>query len=138
MREIKFRAWDNVLKEFGPDNAFVGFSFFGEVLTFDMIGMRISETMDKRPHLGGAALMGTNDFVVEQFTGLKDKNGREIYEGDVVRQDTSFEWFGKVVWDGPCPGLIGVNGSSGWDALMGVEEPMVVIGNIHENPELLK
>jgi hypothetical protein len=72
------------------------------------------------------------ELVVMQFTGIKDRKGKEIYEGDLVGTNVSAL---KVVW---------VTESAGYRArsVNGVEyfltRELEVIGNIYENPELLK
>ena len=77
------------------------------------------------------------DIIIEQYTGLKDKNGKEIYEGDIV-VNTYYDdgEMYKVLW-------VDDSVAFGMESLDDMElyklplESLEVVGNIHENPELL-
>ena len=76
-----------------------------------------------------------------QYTGLKDKNGKEIYEGDIVRYPADLglnkKWdsfLGKVAYEEDRPAYNVYGNDNAWVLTSGVE----VVGNIHENPELIQ
>lgn len=77
-------------------------------------------------------LLWDEDFVVEQCTGIKDKNGKLIYEGDVIRvEDNNC----SVSWDNENARYeVSGYGEIAYLNYYDIE----VIGNIHENPEFLE
>jgi uncharacterized phage protein (TIGR01671 family) len=79
-------------------------------------------------------------YTLMQYTGLKDKNGKEIYEGDIF--ETQFPYrIAAVEWDEENGRFLGVTVSGGERkiAYVGREpQPIKIIGNIYENPELIK
>lgn len=69
---------------------------------------------------------------VGQYTGLKDHKGHEIYEGDIIRYKDEN---GRVYYENDC---FGVAFYYDYATLLMVCEESEVIGNVHDNPELLK
>jgi uncharacterized phage protein (TIGR01671 family) len=86
-------------------------------------------------------LIEVDPATVGQFTGLPDKNGKEIYEGDVLGAGDRII---NVKWNGPCgcwdTYLISYNGPRSSNGISASEWEFraEVIGNIHDNPELSK
>lgn len=77
---------------------------------------------------------------VGQYTGLTDKNGKKIFEGDIVSSNKRKTWIGRgKVWFGNGAFWCG---EREWAKLLRMvcleDEQAVVIGNIHDNPELLE
>lgn len=145
-REIKFRAWVDKDYIFGGSNKgrmYTG--FYSESIYAGRDESNVycdDDTIWVEPQWGDAKIM--------QYTGLKDKNGMEIYEGDILeyvspepceddaREIYIVEWklFGfEATWHHPHkPNFT----SDGHLSLRGADEDMKIIGNIYENPELLE
>lgn len=116
MREIKFRARDNNLGKFYSTTTETD-----DYMTVPVFWMMVGDGTLDRKTLG-------------QYTGLKDKNGKEIYESDILL------WFEEnitVIWDDDFSGWATSWGCGTAGLRVGVAELCEVIGNIYENPELL-
>ena len=134
MREIKFRAWDNKNKKWllGYEyHNLGGFSMFGETV---LMG-EWSNTLDM--FLFERNGYKNTDLIVMQYTGLKDKNGKEIYEGDLSKNYYKGEWvILEVVWN-PL-GMWSVKWKDGYLNNYHLNsQRMEIIGNIYQNPELI-
>lgn len=115
MRDFKFRAWNH--KEYKMSKAFT----FGNILNF---------CTEK----GLGTIKSLTDEQVMQYTGLKDKNDIEIWEGDIVTHE-DFKLPSEVTFERGCFRIHNFT-ISNFEAIhhMGKIE---VIGNIYENKELL-
>lgn len=150
MREILYRGKTKIY------NKWVYGWYCGKILSEDMAGTEeSSQIIDAKTlywHTCEAETVG-------QFTGLTDKNGKKIFEGDLLNgffypyyrsEEDTHNYFAEVVWfDGNCAfGLVThkhptsmVRGISDGNAVF-VEDfeqdDWEIIGNIHDNPELLE
>ena len=136
MREIKFRAWNTEIKKW----------------EFVTTGEDSSKEEAEKNHFTTSVACvfgGNNHCVIQQYTGLLDKNGVEIYEGDIVADkkiDGSIYQKEEVKWGTYNVGCndeydFYVNGAYVENEYMYssmIDGSCEVIGNIYENPELLK
>lgn len=124
MREIKFRAWDRLTKKFNK---------IKDLITIDgsVQAVRFAHFAD------GKDFQGIDYVNLQQYTGLKDCKGVEIYEGDIIRL------IGIDISGSRTTEVIFTSGSfrekyMGYALEIYKTHEIEVIGNIYENPELLK
>ncbi|MFO1546570.1 YopX family protein [Lactiplantibacillus plantarum] len=115
---IKFRAWDKVTSNY---RKVLGIKFYpdGTIENVEVGGFQRKETITP------------GRLILEQFTGLKDANGNDIYVGDILWAKNA-RW---IVTNDYQMKLIGKNIKFSQMILPPFVE---IIGNVHENPELLE
>lgn len=137
-REFKFRAWDKEdnkmrygIQEISGMNPIANFASFERILNVPME----DEYME---------IDGTRRFEVMQYIGVPDKNGKEIYEGDIVRNflciddhmDKLYE-YGIVSYDDETLGFSVFDNENNKLNIVHMGK-IEVIGNVYENADLLK
>lgn len=114
MREIKFRVWDEELKRY----------WFGWCLTVQQ-----------------ALFFGNPRYIVEQYIGLEDMSGEDIYEGAILQWDSVSGYengIASVEWVSDHSAFYLVNDALDiYDTIYDFTPFLEIIGNIHENPDLL-
>ncbi|MFA7310204.1 MAG: YopX family protein [Candidatus Paceibacterota bacterium] len=122
MTPLRFRAWHTAEKKLGW---VTGLSFAANGIL--MVGVKWND--------GSIGMYSPDEVILMQSTGLKDKNGVEIFEGDVIQDGDELTNY-EVLWEDDCACFGGWN-KDGW---IGMPDLMQceVIGNIYQNPELLK
>lgn len=115
MRQIKFRAWDTRIKTMYQPGDDYGTTHPLDPCVYAMQGQSV---------------------ILMQFTGLTDRTGKDIYEGDIVKFEhriiASIKWYKNDV-----AFRFHVSGEKGGFGMAGLNESCEVIGNIYENPNLL-
>ena len=116
MRDIRFRAWDKQNKN------------MEEV---DLLGSNVL-------HIKNSEWENIEDFEVIQYTGLKDRKGKDIFEGDIVAEGTIN--YVVAFYAGAWRLKQNIDGDTWWKSLYRyvADFRVEVIGNVYENQELLK
>ena len=141
MREIKFRAWD---KKESKMYDVAGISPHNEVMVAKPLLHGGSQyVLLEDIHIKKYQIFYKDDGVLMQYTGLKDKNGKEIYEGDIllgrfILDEVEDHIFLSLTEDEKeTQSIVFVVDDIFYPYTNQIPEDLEVIGNIYENPELL-
>ncbi len=135
MRTIKFRVWNKKTQSwiYGPNN-------LDSVDGVNLVG----ETILLGCFLAGVSVEDLNEIVALQYVGKKDKNGKSIFEGDIIRIPTTDQFTGEAicrhgaVYYDESFAQYRFKGNETTHTLFGVDTFGEIIGNIFDNPALLK
>lgn len=123
MRVIKFRAWDKADKKMYPR---VGISLYGIQCYKDNDNFPEQLIIDR----------GQNCFEIMQYTGIRDRHGKDIYEGDIVRRYINSR--GNLYPSNYRKNIVIIEFKNAAWTIRKQTDRYEIIGNIHENPELLE
>ena len=126
MRQLKFRVWNN--------EAMV----YPKVVEIGINNINGLTSVSYQLNGGGYCTSSTPSSYVMQFTGLLDKQGKEIYEGDLIK-DSDSDFIGEVIFDESTlcfTTKFQDNDLWGFVPRNGKDNHCEIIGNIYEHPEL--
>jgi len=119
-REIKFRVWDKRNHYFLCDTGDFRYLCLGISYEFREISTR------------------PDNFIIQQFTGKTDENGKEIYEGDIISRENQWDMMETAEITFEPPSFVAIYKGYGTTSDLLKSYNYEVIGNVFENPELLK
>ena len=123
MREIKFMAYEKA------------YNIIREVVSINFADKTI---VLKDDFFDDVRLLNFDDVNLMQYTGVKDKNGVEIYQGYITKDTYGTQIPMVVTWDDDCSGFRTLGKYNGEQYVGYVKDSCEVVGNIYKNPELLK
>ncbi|ECL1830976.1 hypothetical protein FSM15_08775 [Campylobacter jejuni] len=147
LQDFDFRIWDKTKEEFLKKEP--------TLIKIDnerVIAGRISRFYANTADITDMFIGNGNDLEIELWTGYFDKNGKKIYENDIIKnesleeiyyitRDNTYKMFEIIIYDKDCnENLYRKKNPADINLLKMLvsDKNMSVIGNIHENPELLK